>query len=54
MRALFLIGAAIVFAFWLFGMSQPPYNRPMIFWKPVGRYGILLFAILMAVLGLFL
>lgn len=51
MNIIFFIVAGIVFAYWLYGMSQPRYNRPMIFWKPKGVYGVLIVAAFFAFVG---
>lgn len=51
MHILFYILAGIVFAYWLFGIIQPRYNRPMIFWKPIGVFSVLIVAVLFAWVG---
>jgi hypothetical protein len=51
MHIIFFIVAGLIFACWLFGMSQPRYNRPMIFWKPTGIYGVLIAIFVFAIVG---
>ncbi len=51
MHIIFFIIAGLIFAYWLNGMSQPRYNRPMIFWKPTGIYGVLIAAAFFAFVG---
>ena len=51
MKILFFIFAGIIFAYWLFGMSQPRYNKPMIFRNTKGIYGILIAAAFFVFLG---
>lgn len=48
---LFYILAGVVFAYWLFGVFQPRYNRPKIFWKPIGVFSVLIVAVLFAWVG---
>jgi len=54
MHVVIYILAGSVFAYWLYGISQPYYNRPKILWKPSGIYGVLFVAISLVLIGYFL
>jgi len=47
---LFILGG-LVFAYWFWGMNQFPENKPLIFWKPTGKYGILIVAVVLILIG---
>lgn len=51
MHIIFFIVAGLTFAYWLFGMSEPRYNRPIIFWRPTGIYGVLIAATFFVFVG---
>jgi len=54
MYIVFFILGGLVFAYWFWGMNQFPENKPLIFWKPTGKYGILFTAIFLIILGFLL
>jgi hypothetical protein len=49
----FLVGG-LIGAYWVWGMSQFPENKPLVFWKPTGKYGILIVAVVLILIGFFL
>jgi hypothetical protein len=51
MHVILFIVAGLIFAYWLFGISQPQYNRPTIFRKQIGIYGVLIVAASFAFAG---
>jgi hypothetical protein len=48
---IFFILGGVVGAYWSWGVTQFPENKPLIFWKPAGKYGILFLAILLIIIG---
>lgn len=50
----FFVLGGVVGAYWVWGVSQSPANKPLIFWKPAGKYGILLLAIVLILIGFLL
>jgi hypothetical protein len=51
---IFFILGGIVGVYWFWGVNQFPENKPLIFWKPVGKCGILLLAIVLIIIGFLL
>jgi hypothetical protein len=51
---IFFILGGVVGAYWFWGVSQFPENKPLIFWKPAGKYGILFVAIVLILIGFLL
>jgi hypothetical protein len=49
----FVLGGSVG-AYWFWGVSQFPENKPLIFWKPAGKYGILFVAIALIIIGFLL
>jgi hypothetical protein len=51
MHAIFFVIAGLIFAYWLWGISRSRLHKPKIFWKPTGTYGVLIAAIMFALVG---
>ena len=51
MHVVIYILVGIVFAYWLYGISQHYYNRSKILWKRFGIYGVLFVAMSLALIG---
>ncbi len=51
MHIIFFVIAGLIFAYWLWGISRSRLHKPKIFWKPAGIYGVLIAAIVFALVG---
>jgi hypothetical protein len=49
----FILGGAVG-AYWFWGVNQFLENKPLVFWKPVGKHGILLAGIVLVLIGFLL
>jgi hypothetical protein len=54
MYVLFFLVGGLIGAYWIWGMNQFPANKPLVFWKPTGKFGILIVAIVFILIGFLL